>query len=299
MEGNQRKTINFEELLIVVVGYNRPQHINKTLSYLETCRGDHLSNTANVVVFLDGDKSSTANAMEADTLKLVKSRGYSCIKQTSNLGLRNNIFDVLDYIKNSDFDYFLILEDDILLKENALSYFLTQLCRFESDSKVFQISGFSPLSEANDFIFKYPRISTWGWAGWKSKLPPREIVVTDWSQDIVYKEDVVLRYMPDITGMFKLQYEGKINAWSLDYQLYMIENDLVSIYPSNSHVINIGNDGSGVNSGGFSLVNRLPKYKLTPLISDELVTTNDKLVVQFKNYYSGTIFSKIKKLFKQ
>ncbi|MBH0203865.1 MAG: hypothetical protein HP496_16595 [Nitrospira sp.] len=54
---------------------------------------------------------------------------------------------------------------------------------------------------------------------------------------------------PDMSGMLKMQHEGRIDSWAIRFCYAHHANQMHCIYPAKTLVMNIGLDRSGIHSG--------------------------------------------------
>jgi hypothetical protein len=146
----------------------------------------------------------------------------------------------------------IVLEDDLLTSPYFLSYMNECLDYYENDSKIFSISAYNhprqtmpiPGNYKQDMFLSY-RNCSWGWATWKNRWD-----MIDW--DMKYFTGLTAgdikrfnRGGQDLYPMLKLQYEGKIDSWSIRFSFAHFRNNVFSICPVYSYVANTGCDGSG------------------------------------------------------
>ena len=275
--------------LVAVVCYNRSDHTSKCLNEIRKyfCKEKH-----KVVIFQDYDNSQSKQWKLTNSI--ISDSNFEMKVNKKNLGLRENIFSILSFFYNSDYTNIILIEDDIIVTENFFYFFNYAFNKFEDNNDIFQISGFSPLKYKSNFFGKYPRISTWGWGTWKKKFPNPKEIKLDWN-NFELTEDLSVKikeYMPDVLHLIKLKQQGKINAWSLDYLIFMISNNLNTLYPGNSLIENIGFDGSGENCNDtkpFFEIKKPKKIYHKPV--NELNIKKVKNV--FRGYYSPSLIKKI------
>ena len=231
-----------------IVAYNRPSHLKRCINSIKLAT-ENFDGEIFFKIVIDKDKKLGSKWKE--TIKVSKDSGFKTVLNNKNKGLRDNILGVIENFQNSDYDRLIIIEDDILIKKGFFNLFEKMFDDYESNNKIFQISGFSPLAYKINRTEFYPRLSTWGWGTWKNKLPLQKDILIDWDNFKLTKDEEFLyrKYCPDVLKLHELQSVKKINAWSLDYLHYMLKNKLVTAYPSKSYIENIGFDGSGTNMG--------------------------------------------------
>lgn len=90
--------------------------------------------------------------------------------QDKNLGNRGSFDFALDWIYEFE-ERVILLEEDIRFNETFFSFMDWALARFESDSKIFAVNGFSPLGTLpgpNRVFYSYT-LRPWGFGTWKSR----------------------------------------------------------------------------------------------------------------------------------
>ena len=294
--------------LVAVVGFNRPRHLELTLEALSCALLNKSSNfQVDIHVFVDRALSQNHLKENDNVVNLIKRKSLNYTYRENNYGLRRNIIDILKIFKKSTYDNLILIEDDILIHRDAFNYFEDMFFKYEQDENIIQISCFSPLKADKLDVFRHPRLSTWCWGTWRSKLPDFDDCIVDWSEfDLsswLTKNYYKLYCMPDVIDILEAQSSGKINAWSLDLLIYMINNNLQTIYPTSSLSLNIGHDGSGINCGKQSLFNWRLRFgsnnfgnsKLNICNIDERSQMN--FIRIFKNYYQPSIIKRLSRLF--
>lgn len=283
-----------EKYFVVIVAFNRPFHLKKCIKSIKIAKSFFNEEIKFTIVI---DKDNNEGNRWKETIKVSKDSGFKTVLNNKNQGLRNNILGIIENFQNSHYDRLIIIEDDILIMENFFNLFKKMFDYYESDNKVFQISGFSPLTYDLNHTVLYPRLSTWGWGTWRNKLPVQKDILIDWNNFKLSKDQksYYKKYFPDVLRLHNLQRLKKINAWSLDYLHYMAMNDLVTAYPSKSFIKNIGFDGSGTNMG-----NSNPFFaglkKMLPHKNRICYKNNNKFVQKiFLKYYNNSLLSKIQK----
>jgi hypothetical protein len=294
--------------LVAVVGFNRPRHLEITLEALSCALLNKSSNfQIDIHVFVDRALSPNHIEDNVNVINLIKSKSLNYTYRENNYGLRKNIIDILKIFKKSTYDNLILIEDDILIHRDAFRYFEDMFFKYKQDENIIQISCFSPLEDDRLDVFRHPRLSTWCWGTWRNKLPDFDDCIVDWSEfnlsSWLTKNYYKLYCMPDVIDILEAQAAGKINAWSLDLLIYMINNNLQTIYPTSSLSLNIGHDGSGINCGKQSIFNwrlrfggnNFGKSKLN--ICEIRERSQMEFIQLFKDYYQPSIIKKLSRLF--
>lgn len=117
---------------------------------------------------------------------------------------------------------------------------------FQTDPKIFSISGYSPdlphlKHYYNDYYLSL-RASSWGWGTWKEGWATIDWKVEDYDQ---FKFNLLInlefaRGGSDLPGMLRDQKRGKIDSWAIRWVYQQFKNKQFTVYPKISKVQNIG-----------------------------------------------------------
>lgn len=272
----------------VLVVYNRPEHIRRVIESLSKFCPEPL------YVFCDGPKS---NQDERDVLavrdiiaRYITWTKPGVIERGDNFGLARSIVAAVDYVLERH-DTIILLEDDCVVGPH-FSYFMeTCLDKYWDNSRILGITGYTiPLPDVVHESYPYdcytfPRIGSWGWATWRDR----------WE---FYQRDFVTAYETakylgcdltaggkDIPSMIERSIAGKLDIWSPGWVLANVLTDTYYIYPTASHIANIGYDGSGTHCGKSSRYDT-PIAKVKPIRFPIEVPEMDRRIVEnFRKYY--------------
>jgi hypothetical protein len=249
---------------IAIFVYNREEKISNLISSLTECDGFYNSK---IFVFCDGAKSIEDQEKVYKTRKTIRERlngnnNVSYIEQNENIGLAKSIYNGVNYVFNL-FERVIVLEDDLEVNKGFLNYMNLALTRYQSNNRVFQISGHfyePPGLEINEAIF-LPFISTWGWATWKSKWAgfniEKEISLKGWDKKLIKKFNLndSYNYYYILKGVLK----NKIESWGVLWYLYVFQKEGLVLYPNISLIVNKGFDKEATNTTKSSYSLKLTK----------------------------------------
>jgi len=242
---------------IVFFAYNRPEHTTRVLLALMQ---NKLANRSKLYIFLDGPKvgASVEQKEKIEQVRILVNEKKWCqeviIKVAQvNIGCRDSIIQGITEVINLH-GKVIIVEDDILTSPAFLTYMNKALNMYQNRSTVYSISGhsYSPTHVKIPADYEYdayisPRLFNWGWGTWKDRWDQ-----IDWNLDFVpefvkqtHEVEAFNRGGEDLTPMLKEQYDGKIDAWDIQFAYTHFANHAVSIVPCQSYTFNIGFDGSG------------------------------------------------------
>lgn len=242
---------------LAVFLYNRPAHTDTLLRSLARCRG---LEQVQLHFFCDAakkyaDRDRVRKVRSLADHFLAKHPGIK-VEQAKNKGLAASIIEGVSRLLDQ-FESAIVLEDDLVLNADFLSYHLAALQRYRSEDAVLQISGsnFERASPPSTRCFFLPFISTWGWSTWKRA----------WSR---FEPDEIRRHPPVLTGevrrafdmggtypysrMLEYALRGNNSSWGALWNWHVFSQRGVVLYPARSLIYNTGFDGSGVHCGRSS-----------------------------------------------
>jgi len=248
---------------IVIFIYKRPEHLRRMLETLVACEG---FDQAQVFVFGDGPKTpEQAPAVEearAVARAMLGDRAEYRF-QDSNRGLANSVIAGVTELTER-FGRAIVIEDDLLLAPQFLSFINSALDHYQDDEQVMQVSGFMfdvpELRERREAVV-LPLTTSWGWGTWHRAWKKFDATASSWP---AIRANAAERRRFDLDGcydyaeMMERQLLGMIDAWDICWYLSVFSHKGLVIYPPSSLVANTGMDGSGSHGGGI-LRKPLPK----------------------------------------
>lgn len=240
---------------IAIFAYKRPEHLRDTLDSLRRCEGFAGSK---IIVFCDGPK--TPNDLDpVDATRRIAEKALGSQAEyrfrDKNAGLAASIIEGVDETTRR-FGRAIVLEDDLELSPNFLTYVNAALDRYEQESKVYQISG--QLFDTPEFHERHsalflPFTTSWGWGTWRRAWVRFDPMATGWEK---LKSDRSLRRQFNLGGcydfatMLERQMAKLGDSWAIRWYWSVFCNDGVVCFPPVSLVRNTGLDGSGTHGRG-------------------------------------------------
>jgi len=240
---------------IALFVYNRPDHTRRTLDALAA---SPLAIESDLIIYADGPKKPE----HAPSVRQARdvARGASgfksirLIERDENLGLADSIITGVSEVC-SEHGRAIVVEDDLLVAPQFLTFLNRGLERYADEPNVFQVSGYMfpvPTESASDALF-LPLISCWGWGTWQrawSQFDPSAPGFNRLERDPELRARFNLDGNYDYFGMLKDQVEGRIDSWGVRWLLSVFLKGGLVLYPSRSLVQNVGVDGSGTHGAG-------------------------------------------------
>ncbi len=229
--------------------YNRPKHAAETVSSLVKCKEAQLSD---LYIFCDGPKqSATENDLEAINKvrnfaeKIVGFRSIKITFHENNLGLSQSIiFGITSVLETNQ--NVIVIEDDIVVSDQFLKFINSGLQKYEDNSAVAGITGYSFPFKINEPYFTRTG-ACWGWATyknvWDSFIINRKVL------DINSMDSTELDLFNVSNKIYEKIYDhnqkSMIQSWAIEFYLYYFLNKQYFLMPGKNLVTNIGFDGTG------------------------------------------------------
>lgn len=236
---------------IVLFVYNRLDYTHQTLQALLQ---DPLAKQSELFIYSDAPKNEDSKKSVQEVRDYIHSiKGFSkitIIEREKNFGLANSIIDgVTATIKQ--YKRAIILEDDLVVSPNFLSYMNEALKLYENAENVACISAFNfPLkfkTPLNEDTFFLKGADCWAWATWErawnafeedGKKLLREI------KNRKLQKEFDFDHSYPYTKMLQHQIDGKNDSWAIRWYASAFLNNMLCLYPKYSLVENIGTNGT-------------------------------------------------------
>lgn len=290
---------------VILFVYNRPDHTAKTLDALA---GNSLSQQTDLIIYADGAKPG-ASENEMRKIEAIKKligdekrfRTTTIYISEKNKGLANSIIDGVTETVNK-YGSVIVMEDDLVTSPHFLSFMNQALQLYADNKEVACISGYIyPVREKLPGSFFLKGADCWGWATWK-----RSWDIFEKKGEVLYDKLLLNGHSADFDfydsypymQMLKDQIHGKNKSWAIRWYASAYLEGMLTLYPGQSLVKNIGFDGSGEHSGKKKIAeldfpNDPVKLHSIPLVED----SHAKKVVA--SYFRQTINNSFKSALKR
>ena len=213
-----------------------------------------------VVFFSDGYKG------EHDKQGVIETRDY--INSLSGFKRIHKHFRKKNYATGLNFEtglkflcdnykQFIIVEDDLVVTSNYVSYLLRALDFYRDEKSVFCITGFCFPLHLHDYKFDtivHKRFCSYGWASWSDRVKnvtwSKEQLTALINSEPQFKQTLNHEGM-DLFRMLKKQVDGSISTWDIQMQVHVARHQMKVIYPIISKAKNIGFDNESTNTFGI------------------------------------------------
>lgn len=290
---------------IALFVYNRPQHTERTITYL---RENHLAKQSQLFIFSDGAKgNSDLENVQAvrDYLKTVDGfASVQIIEQQQNKGLANSIIDGVSFLCKTQ-GRVIVFEDDLISSPYCLQYFNDALNHFANEEKVMHIGAYMyPLNHSQlPETFFYRAATSWGWATWQRAWQHFNPNINQ----LMAQFNAERRHAFSIEGKMNFWKQmldfkkGKNNSWAIRWYASIFLKGGLTLNPAQSLINNIGHDGSGIHSGINDIYNVVINPKAVKNFPSVLVE-NEQAYQAIKSFLAtrkGNIWTRIRRYIHQ
>lgn len=232
---------------LAVFVYKRVAHTARTIAALKACDGFA---AASVTVFSDGPKSP-ADAAEVAAVRALIVRELpkaNLVTAVANQGLARSIIAGTGTLVR-DHGRVIVIEDDLLVAPDFLTFMNGALDRYADDPRVMQVSGYlPPLTQPfPTAVFMY-QTSSWTWGTWARAWQQFEAEPVGTERlvgDPAFRRRFNRNGQFDYAKMLDVQMRGGSDSWAIRWYWSVFKAGRLTLYPRQTMVANIGFDGSG------------------------------------------------------
>jgi hypothetical protein len=271
---------------VLIITYDRLEHLKKSITSL---RNNIYADQTDLFIASDFQRSdSEANKVAAVRSYLKSIDGFKSVmvfELDKNLGALENCLSALQVIFDR-YDRFIILEDDIVSAPGFLKFINQAFERYGENARVFSITGYCPPIEIPSSYrydaFFLKRMSAWGCGMTKDRYTSvLEISRKEYDEFVANKElsrAFVQGGGEDMLVMLKNVAYGSLEALDVRFMYTQFMKGQYTVYPTQSLVVNIGFDGTGIHCGKTDRFDVSLSDKTTFRFPDDVVV--DERIVQ-------------------
>lgn len=241
---------------IIVTVYDRLQHFQQCIAALQRNRASGESELYVVSDAPSRPEHAQRIAWVRDYAKTITGfKSVHLIFREENYGAYRSFMAITRQVLDLH-GRFIFLEDDVVPSSNFLDYMNGGLDFYEADPRVFSLAGYTYAirfpETYNKDVFFLPSNCPWGFASWKDRWDA--IDFSDKDRYSIVKRDRALRKRAVAMGRYMLgMFEsdsrpGGAPAPDIRIAFHQFFNEVYTVYPRLSKTMNIGLDGTGMNS---------------------------------------------------
>lgn len=242
---------------IGVFCYSRPEKLQASM---EALLKNPECSSLEIVFFADGYKGEKDKAGVLATRAYVDTiTGFKQVHKQfreKNYSTGPNFFDGLTYMSNH-YDQFIIVEDDLVVTPNYISYMLAGLDFYRNDKTIFCITGFVFPLKVKNYAYDTVicnRFCSYGWSIWSDRMKEikwQKNELTTIKNTVPHFEEKLNKEGLDLRRLLRKQISGEISTWDIQMQVHVAKNNLKVVYPIISKGKNIGFDNQSTNTFGL------------------------------------------------
>ncbi|MES2951088.1 MAG: hypothetical protein V4858_21335 [Pseudomonadota bacterium] len=257
--------MNDQSTAIILFAYNRPDKLARLAACLALCPEFV---TQPLYIFVDGprteDDLTAVEATAALAVSISHPRKTVC-QRDGNLGLRGSLRNGISTVLERH-ESVIVLEDDLILGPHALDYLLRGLDKYRDEKRVASICAYAmnednPDLNTNSRAYFLPMTHPWGWATWRDRWQAQLETLRapqEHSLEVsrAFKRAMNVSGLRNFSKMLDLAERGVVNSWWIYWHREAVFRHQVSLFPSRTHVINAGIDGSGTHASRWNVLRR-------------------------------------------
>ena len=241
---------------VLIPTCNRFEHFRNLVTSLEACPE---AKKTHLYIALDAafaPEVAAANQRIAGLAACLKGFGAVTVwRRDHNLGANRNIGQAVEDVFRSH-DRLIFLEDDNVVARNFLAFMNQAMTAFASDPRCFSVSGYHfepslPSDPAVDF-YRAPYFNAWGVGLFRDRFVSAASLRGRRPSPYFLHPLNLWKTRRFIPHLFRLYMESWLQEkiyGDVMYSLYCLQQNMYSVFPSATKVINRGFDGSGLHCG--------------------------------------------------
>jgi len=278
---------------LAIFTFNRPFYLEKCINSLKL---NKLSSKTKVYFFIDYPKVNEDFHNYAKVKKIIKETNFFkkkiIIERKYNFGLRKNLLSGINYVLNKN-ETIIVLEDDLYLSKQFLNYMNKYLNFFKKSKNIASIHGYCyPIDKKNlENFFLIRGADCWGWATWKRAWKHYNDDHLFLSQEIKRMGEIKTFNFNNTFNYYDTLKNRLPSTWAVNWYASAFIKGMLTLYPKNSHVQNLGNNGIGEHS---TKVDKSFDVSLSKKFIFEKIIIKENLLARkkFEKFFKKTFFLK-------
>jgi len=275
------------EIPIVIFSYNRPSNIYELIKNIKK---NNFYKKYKYYFFCDGPKNDRDIEKCLEVQKIIKNfkvKKKNIFIQNKNRGLSKSIIYGLDLVFKHNKSA-IILEDDLFIAKNTLSFLSLMLKKYEKADFIGSISGYSYIHNFRNIknnLYLIPRHCSWGWGTWR-----RVWTKVKWNHYNIKRKNFSNGGY-DLNLLLKGQKKNFIDSWAIRFNLFCHNNNLLCLMPRYSFIDNLGFGKNATHTKNYFFNHKyliLKKNNLKKIVN-QLPVSNKNINQKIKNMHKPSI----------
>lgn len=295
--------MNIDEIPILLLAYNRPNHYSKTIESLSLCDG---ARDSILYVHIDGanvykDETNACKEIVDITRKYIsRFTRIEIMAENYHCGLANSVICSVSKLI-SEYGKIIVVEDDLLLSKDFVIFMKEALMNYENDKSIWSVTGRSiPLLSLKNYshdVFITGRGCSHGWGTWKDRWNSTDWTLNDYNK---FENDYLsqLNFAKggfDLPGMLRAQKLGLIDSWAIRWCYSEYLQHKYTVYSRLSRVYNIGDDDSATHTKCKIIQEPLTQKSTTYSFRYKY---SSSIIRDFRHYYQTTYSEWLNNIYK-
>lgn len=294
------------DIPIALIIFNRPDRVKALIDRLRKIKPSKL------YIIADGprEKYKSDKQLVAESREIINQIDWECKINKNfsevNLGCKRRPITGIDWVFQNEKSA-IILEDDCFPTEDFFRFMKWGLETYENNPKIGMISGsnlidYKYITEKRNGFSRLTNI--WGWGSWRRvwEIHNKHLSIQDIKENkVLIKNNGNLNVMSSVFWNEVFKHACFSNSiWDFQLQYTFFKEGLLSVYPKQNLVLNMGFDGDGTHTN-FSIPEYVKKSKPLNNISILSLPADSSLQIcdirdthLAKTVYSLNIFSTFK-----
>jgi len=293
---------------ILIPTLNRHIHLKKCVDSLKKCNN---AINSDLIIALDYPlKKEHWEGYEIIKEYVGQIKGFRKIiilERNVNYGVNENARDAINFVFR-EYDKLIFTEDDNIFAESFLDFVNYGLNKYDCRTDIYSICGYNfPIKMPDNYhqqIYLWKGFSAWGFGIWRSKYLEYKLITNNESLDYISEFASKLNNLSKLyllgnhfIPIMIYSYRNKVFLGDLYWTLYIINNNMFNVFPTENLVRNIGHDGSGVNN---PLIENNPYENQSVAIGSNIYNYDSEILPDFRinkklySFFKISFRSKIK-----
>ncbi len=270
-----------QDTAIAIFCFDRPDSLSRLLNSLLSSQFlDELP----LYIFIDSARSESETEKIQATHSIAEAFPHpmkTIVRREYNMGLKLSLTKGIDEVLLLH-KAAIVLEDDLVLGRFALDYFLRALTECEEKQQVVSICGYAIgvlADAASNGAHFLPMTHPWGWATWRDRWQAYRARTADTTvkRSASFVKNMNVFGLRNYVNMLIMTERGFLDSWWIYWQANAIDRHTVSLFPKQSHVVNMGLHAGTHASGLNLLMKAMPKK----ILADSATNIPEEVLVDF------------------
>lgn len=289
---------------VVVFVYDRIEHFSKCIEAIKANK-----EAKETILYVVSDAAGCLEHEETVNRVREYSRGITGFKEVRFIFREENFGAFLSLQKGKDYvvkkhGRLIYMEDDIIVSDRFLEYMNMGLEVYKERKDIFSICGccrdFIRTAYDKDVLL-LPMMKPWGMATWKDRWEAaEEYIFNPVSREDMNNRDLVgkiRKHNKSFLSYLREDMDGRVKLFDARINLYLLKNNMYSVFPRHTLARTIGDDGSGLHMDTRRKYSKVMLWdKKGSFEMDSNLKVHDEIIEQSNKAHNGRYRALVKDL---